>query len=1259
MSLIAHFPLDSDGKDLTGNSPTSPLTGSGGTYVLGRIENCLNFGASNTAAISTGILNPFQYLTQPFSISCWIRIPNSYTWNTAGTVGIVSNGSSYNGSFGICRSTVNNTIVFYTRTNTTQLASCSMTIARDTWYHIVGINNPITATIEIYSNGVSISNASTSASTSDFDLTYFLLGGNSVLAGNAAGYYEGDLDDVRVYNHVLSLKEVKELYKCKVLHYKFNRLEEYTINIISSAFDTTFETYTDGPNLVGFSDQLGTGSACSIVSTTGYASQKSFCTVLGTGSSNRLYRAVAIDLGDYITFSCWCYSNVAGGYLHIEYNGGNYTWSFPGPNTSNVHTGKGWELLTISATAGATSATTCYYFLYPGVNTVGLNVYWDNMQIEKKDHATPYINGTRYDRITDNSGYGNDGTLIQTCPSWISDGKLGSGGLYFDKTKYVSLPAQSSYPVISISVWVKKIADGAWNGILGGFGSNWLHLQCATTGNLNVYLYGPGVGNGTMGVIPNSVWTHIALVYDGTTATSYINGIYTNSFNATGSITAYSDVRLGETYDATRFFYGSIDDVRIYRSALSQTDITDLYNSRAEIDNAGNLSIQQVQENNQFDYLLSRNNLVLNGDLRELSNRNFTGNSFTYDSGGYLRRNLGTQAGFFTDNFIEIDPTHTYAGELEYMTENLASTFYAGFACYDKNKAAIDCQNSWHFANTETTLSSQITNGDTIINITSSTNWNTTPASYMYFALWDPSLEYPTYTYTRLCSAYTTVGTNQITLSAPWAGGTFPTGTAVANAYTGGTYTYRYASGVTSNLFWTKYGGSTFTQSGWGLNEATGTFRYGTKYIKMLLLPNYNSVATSNQLMRNWKFYDLTDGHTQHDVLTTSANLLSTGTYQVDEINECPTRDLIAYYSFDNGLPLYPDNIAGTTYISNFSSGVDGWYTGGADTVSAANSILTYSHVSASTGAYKAIASISNKYVRMRVRVSSGTPLSAICRIDYRKQSDGTYSGSIANTITIDGTWNIINGVFNADAANPYIYMGAWASADTYSLEISFFYVGSGATSSPVMDVMGQAPNLTNTNGVYPLAGKVNNAAIFVSDQAQGLTTSNYTYFKRDEFSVSIWIKSAGLGAGMTFGGLVQITNTIRVLINSSGTILYKTYLHSAYGDLVSTGHSTLFDNTWHHVVCTYNNLGAKKIYIDGINRGTGTGLASWVSTTSVLIGNDSNSSTYYYNGLIDEVMIWSRPITQDEVTTLYNLRNPLTYIEDNRFLTTPQIIEG
>jgi len=79
------------------------------------------------------------------------------------------------------------------------------------------------------------------------------------------------------------------------------------------------------------------------------------------------------------------------------------------------------------------------------------------------------------------------------------------------------------------------------------------------------------------GTTPLNEWTHVAVCLDGSEAVIYINGQLDASANYAqrGSC---EDCRLwiGSLGGDTRYYYGKIDDIRIYNIALSTEEIEEL-----------------------------------------------------------------------------------------------------------------------------------------------------------------------------------------------------------------------------------------------------------------------------------------------------------------------------------------------------------------------------------------------------------------------------------------------------------------------------------------------------------------------------------------------------------------------------------------------------------------------------------------------------------------------------------------------------------
>ena len=74
--------------------------------------------------------------------------------------------------------------------------------------------------------------------------------------------------------------------------------------------------------------------------------------------------------------------------------------------------------------------------------------------------------------------------------------------------------------------------------------------------------------------LPPNAWTHLAATYDGSTLRLYTNGALAGSRTRSGNIaTSGSPLRIGGNTLANAYFAGRIDEVRIYRRALSGAEI--------------------------------------------------------------------------------------------------------------------------------------------------------------------------------------------------------------------------------------------------------------------------------------------------------------------------------------------------------------------------------------------------------------------------------------------------------------------------------------------------------------------------------------------------------------------------------------------------------------------------------------------------------------------------------------------------------------
>ncbi len=91
-------------------------------------------------------------------------------------------------------------------------------------------------------------------------------------------------------------------------------------------------------------------------------------------------------------------------------------------------------------------------------------------------------------------------------------------------------------------------------------------------------------------------------------------------------------------------------------------------------------------------------------------------------------------------------------------------------------------------------------------------------------------------------------------------------------------------------------------------------------------------------------------------------------------------------------------------------------------------------------------------------------------------------------------------------------------------------------------------------------------------------------------------------------------------------------------GSNYSSGYAELTGNVWHHIAGVGDNTDKSlKIYVDGVLRNSGSFTGSPTATTNNLVIG-ALAGARYVNGVIDEVRIYNRSLSGDEIGKLYSL---------------------
>jgi hypothetical protein len=207
---------DFSGRGNTGTltSMASPATATSG-WGNGKLGKALAFDGSNDI-VSVGRFTPLE-TTSNTSFSLWFNARTfqvsgadytgllSYGLNEATSV-IYMLGLRYDGSVS------NRELVFEVQDAVSSYKTAVGSIVQtDKWYHVVGRYDG--SFFKAYLNGTEVGSVAAPSAPKNGDASNILVLGRDLFNGAAARYFDGKIDDVRIYNRSLSPTEITTLYQ--------------------------------------------------------------------------------------------------------------------------------------------------------------------------------------------------------------------------------------------------------------------------------------------------------------------------------------------------------------------------------------------------------------------------------------------------------------------------------------------------------------------------------------------------------------------------------------------------------------------------------------------------------------------------------------------------------------------------------------------------------------------------------------------------------------------------------------------------------------------------------------------------------------------------------------------------------------------------------------------------------------------------------------------------------------------------------------
>lgn len=206
----------------------------------------------------------------------------------------------------------------------------------------------------------------------------------------------------------------------------------------------------------------------------------------------------------------------------------------------------------------------------------------------------------------DISTIGNNGTVNGATLTSDRFGAANSAYNFNGTNNYITAPNNTNFPAqnFTFSIWFKAVYNGNlnYNSGLGRYLYEKGAFPCPVRAVLNAAQNSPASDISTTVITvnanggssntfndPNDLWHHYVITYNGVTQIDYIDGVVTSSVALTGAlITNLGELTIGCRINPSYqdFFLGKIDDFGIWNRALTQQEITAVYN--------GNICYQNV-----------------------------------------------------------------------------------------------------------------------------------------------------------------------------------------------------------------------------------------------------------------------------------------------------------------------------------------------------------------------------------------------------------------------------------------------------------------------------------------------------------------------------------------------------------------------------------------------------------------------------------------------------------------------------------------
>ena len=426
----------------------------------------------------------------------------------------------------------------------------------------------------------------------------------------------GGIQDLRIYDHCLSVKEVEEISKGLILHYKLDDPYVESSSFLTSEITNT--AYNSPISKYGYNETSNLGKV------NGYFQGK-YCTKVYTltddqtsqpyayfsnlftsnGTKSPAYKTLSFDYYTTVPTTTWL--NI----YKLGNGSGTATWKTTNSqgiksgvytNSSNsilVQPGE-WNHVEVTF-QGTTSEDAQWGYCINGPRyTSNSNYYflYANIQLEVNDHATGYGERMHSNIIYDSSGYGNNG-IVNGALSLNSDTAKYSISTSFDGATRIERTTLGP-EIKTLSCWARTSKNKSTSQQMVSDSASALTISFYNGTIIGVF--GTTRGTGSKCILGDSYkendWNHFVVVKTGDSGE---RNIYCNGVQLTPTSNDYWSAATGFWVGARNSsngnpFFGEICDVRAYVTALTDKQVKELYNISTTVDKNGNMYGRELIE---------------------------------------------------------------------------------------------------------------------------------------------------------------------------------------------------------------------------------------------------------------------------------------------------------------------------------------------------------------------------------------------------------------------------------------------------------------------------------------------------------------------------------------------------------------------------------------------------------------------------------------------------------------------------------------